>query len=447
VCGFFKQLQWLGVAKIRKVFYNLLIFNIIFATTIAYKAPKALAICPPSCVCIALGHVGINAVVDDRHESTRDHITEQFINHRVWWREVYWKKHIGAAMMLMTEQLSAVMMYQMKIVGALFDAKHQLETLAIFDEQAAEAIIDYTPSQEVCTIGTSARSLAASETLGEFNALHLAKKRLDRQLLRAGSTSGGTSKFDKTSRLDHFKWTYCDVRDNNDNLRTMCGNGAREKDRINKDINYTRTIGAPLTLNLNYARTPPTRDEEDVMALGTNLYAHDLFRNINTDLFEDTNGPGQLAYLDTRSVMAKRSVAESSYNAIAALKTKGTVTPGNGNTYNYMALILSRLGITEGEDIVEVIGHEPSYYAQMELLTKKIYQRPEFYTNLYDKPANVDRVAAAMRAISLMQNMDMFESHLRSEAMMAVLLEMKIMEQHEAINNRIAPMRATGRRF
>jgi predicted GNAT superfamily acetyltransferase len=59
----------------------------------------------------------------------------------------------------------------------------------------------------------------------------------------------------------------------------------------------------------------------------------------------------------------------------------------------------------------------------MDLLTKKIYQNPKFYTELYDKPVNIDRKEVAMRAIGLMQKRDFYRSIMRSEAIMAVWLE------------------------
>jgi len=69
----------------------------------------------------------------------------------------------------------------------------------------------------------------------------------------------------------------------------------------------------------------------------------------------------------------------------------------------------------------------------MELLTKKIYQNPDFYTNLYDKPANVSRKGVAMQAIGLMQKFDMLKSTLRKEASLSVLLELAVTDEQNDI--------------
>ena len=71
----------------------------------------------------------------------------------------------------------------------------------------------------------------------------------------------------------------------------------------------------------------------------------------------------------------------------------------------------------------------------MEVLTKKIFQRPEFFTDLYDKPANVARKGVAIQAIALMQDRDLFKSNLRNEAMMSILVELELLRAQEIVRN------------
>ena len=79
----------------------------------------------------------------------------------------------------------------------------------------------------------------------------------------------------------------------------------------------------------------------------------------------------------------------------------------------------------------------PSYYAQLEILAQKIYQDPEFFTDLYDKPANVLRKDVAMQAVNLMLERDMHKSELRSEMVLAVWLEMELMKYQRDVQNRL----------
>jgi len=133
-------------------------------------------------------------------------------------------------------------------------------------------------------------------------------------------------------------------------------------------------------------------------------------------------------YLNMRSITAKRNVAQNSFNAIVGMKTEGS-----GGSKEFMTGILEELGLDATGEIPALIGEKPSYHAQMELLTKKIYQNPDFYTNLYDKPANVSRKGVAMQAIGLMQKFDMLKSTLRKEASLSVLLELAVTDEQNDI--------------
>ena len=80
----------------------------------------------------------------------------------------------------------------------------------------------------------------------------------------------------------------------------------------------------------------------------------------------------------------------------------------------------------------------------MEILTKKIYQNPDFYTNLYDKPANVERKGVALQAIGLMQKFDLFKSNLRSEASLSVLLELAVIDLQKEVENEFGRAEGAG---
>jgi hypothetical protein len=136
-------------------------------------------------------------------------------------------------------------------------------------------------------------------------------------------------------------------------------------------------------------------------------------------------------YMNFRSVAAKRSVAMNSFSAIAGLKSSG-----DEEVAQYLKRVVTELGITDNE-VDFVLGEKPSYHAQMEVLTKKIYQNPVFYTELYDKPANVRRKGVTIRAINLMQERDIYDSLLRSEAILAVTLETMLADEHDRVAGKI----------
>ena len=139
---------------------------------------------------------------------------------------------------------------------------------------------------------------------------------------------------------------------------------------------------------------------------------------------------GSGLYLDTRALAAKRSIAQNSYAAQVGLKSLGT-----DNAFVYMEEILLEMGIPP-EEIIMMTKGNPSYNAMMEVLTKKLYQYPNFYANLYDKPVNIDRKNVSLQAIALMQKRDIYRSQLRSEANAAVFLE-TFLEDHQSYHTNV----------
>ncbi len=370
-----------------------------------------------------------------------------------------WGKNINPAMGQINIKIAEGAAQQSQSAASLFDAKHQLETQLVLQKIRARAHKDYHPSTGMCEFGSATKSLAASERKSELAALQLARRSQDRALGKDGSAAAPGNTRDKRSRLRQFREKFCDPRDNNSGLEIMCKHiqndidatddeiGAEEKQRMNKDIDYLRTVDAPWTLEIDFFDGKTTNEEEEVLALAANLYGNMVFYRPNPSALESKEGkenqlrPQQELYLDMRALLAKRSVAENSFNAITSMKAQGSEGSQDGikGSKEYLTAILEELGISNADDnaaIKEILGDQPSYYAQMEVLTKKIYQSPEFYTNLYDKPANVARKEVALQAIGLMQKFDLFKSYLRQEASMSILLELAVMDlQDESETN------------
>lgn len=393
----------------------------------------------------------------DDPKTTLGHTTKEFDDHRVWMVEVFFKDPkpndqpgLLAAMMLMTEQFSANMMQQVQIIGAFLDAKFQLETQRLFQKLTARAHKDYHPSEGMCEIGTNIVSIASSERNTKLTKMTLAKRSIHRQLLSGGTSAAESTQSDKLARLGQFVDTYCNPKDNAGGLELLCMQGSGvDPERYNKDVDFTQTVDAPLTLKIDFTpegdpdheSAPLSPDEEDVLALMSNLYAHDVAPLIENNLLE-LRGNQQLndaseRLLDLRAITAKRSVGQNSLSSIIALKSQG-----EEDVEPFLYSLLEHLSEGENfklspEEIEKYLGDRPSYFAQMEMMTKKIYQDPNFYVDLYDKPANVKRKRVALQAIDLMQKRDIYQSFLRSEAILSVMLETQLARQQDKISNEI----------
>ncbi len=263
--------------------------------------------------------------------------------------------------------------------------------------------------------------------------------------------------------------------------------GALDRNRYNRDISYTRLMEKPRTLEVDFTDgtlnvstnlIPPLsmsslyagpikqpRDEEDIIALSRNLYGNKvLSRSLSTTMLKKSNA--RKLYLALRSVAAKRNVAQASFNAIVALKSAGTsdelpvlaipkpTVDNNGSfstvspvmleqqTRRFLAAIMAQLlpadQTSTSGNIFDLIGYSPSYYSQLEILAKRIYQNPDFYAQLYDSPANVIRKKVAMKAIELMVDRTIYESQIRREMSISVLLASKLRSLHREAGRDVA---------
>lgn len=398
---------------------------------------------------------------EDEQKKTQDTtIPESFDKLEDWILNDVWLKFFPEMIVNMTHQVTVVALYQLQMIGAMMDAKNQLDTQRLFQELNARAHKDYKPSVQMCSFATSVRSLAAAERRAEISTSAMNRWAQNRHLGNANVGGAEGIGNDKANRLMLFRQRFCDVYDNNgiasvmaggkeSGLSALCAGGRAAPASVpvanrDKDIDYTRTIDRAATLDIDFTDEALWSDEVDLFALASNLYDHNVSVRIPETFFDSATG--EESVLDMRSIAAKRGVAEQSLFAIAGMKTPGsdgdplrlcnTVTGCSTGTLAYMTVMLKELGL-KPEDILAEYGTRPSYNAQMEILTKKIYQNPDFYTDLYDSPANTERKGATLQAIGLMQDFDTLESYLRTEMMLSVMLELEIMKLQEDVKKKI----------
>lgn len=356
---------------------------------------------------------GFNPPIDDgAHDPVRDDMVEA--NYIEAFRQ-------------MTEQLSDVMLQQIPIIGTFLDAKHQLETQRLFGEAAARAHREYHPSEQICALGTLARSTAISRFKVERNTGIINTTLMKREILSKNNASGWGAYSDANTRLAKFKTTYCDTNDNNTIMREICTPDGDA--RPNADIDYRRTMENKLTLDLDFTDgDAASEDEQDVLALAKNLYGHKTLTPISEGAMVPYGSFRELNNM--RMIAAVRGVARYSYSNMAAMR--GT---GSGLQSAQLIQIMENLGVP-ADDVEELIGANPSYYAQMEILNQKMFQDPTFIVNLYNGPANIERMGVVMQALKIMSDRDKFETALRREMLLSMIVEMRLRErQTDTTNN------------
>ena len=347
---------------------------------------------------------------------------------------------------LMAEQLTVVAMQQIAIIGTFFDAKEQLEAQRTHQSLKAEAIKDYHPSDQMCRIGSYMRSLANAEIKMGHDHLVLSDVLLSKYTNQQNMSTYLGGELDVETRIQQYARTYCDPRDNDSGLDVLCDYdglvptppGAINPRRVNKDVDFARTVEYPFTMDINFTDDQLTDDEEDVIALGRNLYWTRAFSHA-TD--EELNQNSEY-FMQSREFSALAGLAHNSFTKLVSMKASSPAPPpGVQPGWSYMKTMMREImaippGGTAADrdnEINRLVGERPSYYAQMDVLTKKLYQSPNFYTNLYDKPVNIERINTSLEAIRLMQLRDHYDAALRREMLLSGLVENQIYTDAEKI--------------
>lgn len=394
-----------------------------------------------------------NTVTNQHSDSianmTRYQVTLHHKRFRAWFSSEFFQQSAAPHLQDFANQMTTMSQAAVMAVGSFFDAQNHIQSQLLLSKLKAQAHKDYQVSSSVCNFGTLSASLAHSDSVVDATKSTLSQWYMDRITGQEGSSGSSSEIDDLKRRTEQFKSTYCNPQDNNNRLGSvdtaidsMCGSGAVEPRDYNNDINYASIINDPLTLSIDFNDNITTDDEEDIFALARNLYSSRLLERTSSYML--TIKGNKSTFLSTRELFAKRNIANNTFNTIVGMKTPsgvGLTASPNVMTAEKLTAITEFLGLPA--DLVETtIGTNPSYYAQMEFLTRKLYQSPLFYNNLVDTPVNVERQQAAMQAYELMQTRDLYESLVRSEMLVSTLLETTLRKNRGFVDKNLRILRA-----
>lgn len=325
-------------------------------------------------------------------------------------------------------QMDSFMTAETASIGSFFDGQNHVQNQTALNRLKAKSHSAYNPDSDLCVFGTQAKALASSDSLAQYTRRILAAKSMDKDFYPLNTEDfsvPGISGTDYNARRKKFETVYCSQYDNGARLGDWCI-AAEDTARQNSDIAYSRVLHGKQSLELDFFNATSEPDEEDVLALMNNLYAAEDLPRMS---MEKLSGAQPERLLDLRALAAKRNVARASYSSLAGMKARGS-----GSSADYMYRFYQHMGIANPQEFEAMAGVEPSYYSQMDMLSKKIYQTPGFHTNLITNPENIKRQRASMQSVELMQQRDIFESVLRSEMLMSQLVELKLRKPQNKVS-------------
>jgi len=384
--------------------------------------------------------------IHNNHVNIRTHTSAQFSYYKSWLVNSYFIENLTKALMGMTNELVTGAMQQVQIAGTFFDAKHQLETERLQQTLVARAHKDYHPSEELCAVGTNMRAFGISKRKADLAGVTIATRMNDRQSNVIDGISQEGVGTDTRARIDLFIEKFCNKTDGGSDgsdqfgLGLLCANSTPDPAQINADVNFTSTVENKLTLDIDFSTSGnASPDTENILALGANMFANDTLPIITEQQLE--RNPDLLnTYIDLQSKALLRSIAQHSYASIVGMRAEG-----DGASAPFLKAMLKDSGVNDNE-ITQMLGENPSYFAQEEIMTKTLYQNPDFYSNLYDKPANVERMGTALLALEIIQDRNIYDSLLRSEAVLAALVETKLLKERRRVGADLGGLKLTGRK-
>jgi hypothetical protein len=304
------------------------------------------------------------------------------------------------------------------LIGAFLDGRDMNDTLRALQVSTAQTLVNYSPSNSVCTFGTLSRSLVKADANARANQMAFSKIMMDKNNQKAGTVYAKVN-IGAYRMVEDFKTKYCNRKTNGSFLDGYCQNASATPDTLfDRDVDFTRVFDVPLSIDADFTDSAMTDDKQSIIALFSNLSKVDPVMGSSQ---KDWNpNDDSIMTQDVRSLWGMRNISNNSFAALVSEKVKTTSAAST-----HMNNIIMKLGLSSA-DATKLLGANPSYFAQMEVMTKKIFQDPSFYANLYDGEANVDRQRVAMKAIELQQDRDFLESLRRREMLLSVLLNSKL---------------------
>ncbi len=309
-----------------------------------------------------------------------------------------------------TQQISQNDQQESNAIGAIQDARAANDQATEIGVAQADTALDYAPHPFIGQMATYTRGLAlSSEAIRQSRLLRGAAGTAD--LLAASGTlsaKGGGAVEDW--RLKNLKDLYVDPEQQGGYLRELVGGDQR----VNRDLDIAKTLMGRETLDINFEDSTLTEDERDFLALKENLLPSDAMENsrmrdLGTTEANLTDLPALL------SLTARREMIDRTINTIAGQRAQGS----DVSTQEMQAL-LRQLGYSDDSPEMKDVSGKASYEAHMDILTRRVFQNPNMYSNLIANPVALRRILVSQNAVRNMQQFDIYASTTRAEDLTAM---------------------------
>lgn len=343
----------------------------------------------------------LTAHVTNEHDQTRQQLTD-FENRLMDWLDNWWDNEFRPSLEDLGEHLNVQLIEHARIIGTFFDAQNQILVQKSLQEATLEAGRRYRPHDYGCVAGTVIGGLprAAYATSAMRATLNIDNIARTFHNINSGNQYDFSQTQDIIWRWQEFIDHFCDPDQNLEHLpggaswpatadSPACGSGSWTKK--NGDV----LVGETLLDN------PTIETEEELrtaIVLARNLINPNVLNPIPESALRSSTG--KTAFMERRSMEARRQVAQDAINAMIARRVTGSRAAGEVRD------LMLQVGIPQSQIPA---GWNPSQYELMEVITKRRFWDPEYFVRLQTDPENVAREQAILSAFNLMQERENFE--------------------------------------
>ncbi len=333
----------------------------------------------------------------------------------------------------------------------IIDASEMQRSMLEKNRLRAKYHHELQPSELVCSIGTVIRPVSATRDGARAASNSIQSTGLNRDLGSVSVSETGeeaiTESKEMRARRTQYDERYCSPHEGGINAmeeRCQAEPGSRRK-----NMDFSATIDVPMTIaESGYLESESSDDvgsgKTDTDALLTNLVGYDLSRRASSTGVSEEAEAGDpktesRTWQQTRSMSLLRGPARDAIAAIIAEKSEGVEQNGE-----FIRSAFASIGMGE-EEIRDLVGEKPSAYAVGEVISKILYQNPDFYVALGEGINGATAAGVAMLAAQLMEDRNRYEACLRTEMVLAALLEAKLRGWQEKLDaRRQTTQRGTG---
>ena len=328
-----------------------------------------------------------------------------------------------AALMKMTEQISAGQTKQIETQASFTDSHNLNDVEIAANQQVADTVEEMRPSKGLCERQTAAAGLVSSDIKMKAASENMSREKLSSSLNLPGTVGAPGPGVRQERRLRQVQTVYQSGDTMNGAVGEALGVTPADSTRLNADLFpgfYTKATYP----NVDFSDAETTDEETDLLAFQDNICQTTNLPNPPPVLLRDPQQQDVLR--DINDMAAVQGLACYGVQSQAALYQEGS-----GESAEYIRAILAQSGVEDEEEIESIMGpnDKPSFMAQMKVLTHYMNNGAGQAAENVSHPADLQRKVVLQDAANLMLKYETYKALKQTAANLVMINELDLRDE------------------